>query len=373
MHVENTYQALEHLIRMQWEGKKVLPPILWGPPGVGKSERIAAFAERAGAYLYVAIASLREPVDFGGFPRITAEGDAVDYLPLRWVQSAAEQARKGQRVLIFLDELSTAPPAVQKALLRMVLEKVVGDHHLPKENIAFAAAANPPELAVGGYPLEAPLANRFVHLEIPSDPVALSEGWLAWASKQGPGLAIVAAFIRRRPELLLQIPKERVLRGRSWPSPRTWASVGTVLDERQSISAGVLEPLVLDAVGRGAGQEFLVWYEQADLPDPESILAAPREAQMPTRQDQMFALCGMVVAAATQRKSKKQELVKRLSQASEFLARITRAGYPGVVVATAQPLAEAVLDNIDLFGGQLPEFLMSLPKELLEMRGALRR
>ena len=56
------------------------------------------------------------------------------------------------RGLLFLDELSTAPPAVQAALLRVVLERVVGDLTLPDE-VAVVAAANPPDQAADGWDL----------------------------------------------------------------------------------------------------------------------------------------------------------------------------------------------------------------------------
>jgi len=44
------------------------------------------------------------------------------------------------RGILFLDEITTAPPAVQAALLRVVLERVVGDVALP-EAVSVVAAA----------------------------------------------------------------------------------------------------------------------------------------------------------------------------------------------------------------------------------------
>ena len=68
------------------------------------------------------------------------------------------------RGLLFLDELSTAPPAVQAALLRLVLERRVGALRLPP-GVRIVAAANPRSSAADGWELSAPLANRFVHLQ----------------------------------------------------------------------------------------------------------------------------------------------------------------------------------------------------------------
>src|SRR5205823_11964182 len=64
--------------------------------------------------------------------------------------------------------ISTAPPAVQAAMLRIVLERVVGDLELPP-GVRVVAAANPPEQAADGWDLAPPLANRLVHLDWPVD------------------------------------------------------------------------------------------------------------------------------------------------------------------------------------------------------------
>jgi len=65
---------------------------------------------------------------------------------------------------LFLDELTTSPPAVQAAMLAVALDLTVGDVQLPK-GTRVIAGANPPDCAAGGYELEAPLANRFCHVE----------------------------------------------------------------------------------------------------------------------------------------------------------------------------------------------------------------
>ena len=91
-------------------------------------------------------------------------------------------------MLLFLDELSTAPPAVQAALLRVVLERIVGDLTLPTD-VAVVAAANPPEQAADGWDLSAPLANRLCHLNWDIDPRAVADGLAGgWAPPPVPAL-----------------------------------------------------------------------------------------------------------------------------------------------------------------------------------------
>ena len=110
-----------------------VPVLLWGAPGTGKTSVVRALADAAGWPCETVIASIREPSDFAGLP-VVNDG-RVDFAPPRWAVRLAE-AGEG---LAFFDEISTAPPAVQAALLRVVLERTVGDLALP-EDIAVVAA-----------------------------------------------------------------------------------------------------------------------------------------------------------------------------------------------------------------------------------------
>ena len=103
-----------------------VPVLLWGAPGTGKTSAIRAMAEVMGLPCETVIASIREPSDFAGLPIVV--GGEVRFAPPAWARRLAEAGRG----LLFLDELSTAPPAVQAALLRVVLERAVGDLTLPR-------------------------------------------------------------------------------------------------------------------------------------------------------------------------------------------------------------------------------------------------
>ncbi|MDA8061421.1 MAG: ATP-binding protein, partial [Actinomycetota bacterium] len=102
-----------------------VPVILWGPPGVGKSSAVRAVAAELGMHLETVIASIREPSDFAGLPMRV--GGSVELAPPRWARNIVDHGGG----IVFYDEISTAPPAVQAALLRPILEGVVGDLALP--------------------------------------------------------------------------------------------------------------------------------------------------------------------------------------------------------------------------------------------------
>ena len=135
-----------------------VPVLVWGGPGVGKTSGITAIARSSGLHFEAVIASIREPSDFAGLPVVGEHG--VTFAPPDWAKRLAAAGRG----ILLLDELSTAPPAVQSALLRVVFERQVGDLTLPA-GVRIVAAANPPEEAADGWDLAPPLANRFCHLD----------------------------------------------------------------------------------------------------------------------------------------------------------------------------------------------------------------
>src|SRR5689334_7422805 len=137
-----------------------LPVLLWGEPGIGKTAALTQMATTLDLPLTTVIASVHEPSDFSGLPVIGDDpaGNGIPMAPPDW---AVRLVRAG-RGLLFLDELSTAPPAVQAALLRLVLERRVGALRLPP-GVRIVAAANPRASAADGLAPSAPLANPSLH------------------------------------------------------------------------------------------------------------------------------------------------------------------------------------------------------------------
>src|SRR4029450_4265501 len=146
-----------------------VPVLLWGSPGTGKTSVVRALGDALGWPVEVVIGSIREPADFAGLP-VVSDG-AVEMAPPAWARRLFE-AGEG---LLFLDELTTAPPAVQAAMLRGALARVVGDLALPPD-VRVVAAANPPGEAADGWELAPPLANRLVHLDWPVDAKSVAAG-----------------------------------------------------------------------------------------------------------------------------------------------------------------------------------------------------
>jgi hypothetical protein len=352
-----------------------LPVLLWGEPGIGKSATLGQLAAALGLPMETVIASIHEPSDFSGLP-IVGDDPARQGVPMAPPDWAVRIAQLG-RGLLFFDELSSAPPAVQAALLRVVLERRVGSLRLP-EPVRIVAAANPPASAADGWHLSPPLANRFVHLAWTHDPATVARGLAGtWPAVVVPTIrpervssalarsrGVVAGFLTSRPGLVHHLPADAQARGGAWPSPRTWEMALRLLTFADACGAGreALAAVLTGAVGDGPGIELLTFAEELDLPDPERVLARPEAFALPQRGDRQLAFLTAVVAAVQARTNQ-----ERWEAAWVVLSKAVEAGSPDVAARAAADLA-ALRDPQWPVPPQLDSFV-----DILAQSGALAR
>ena len=158
--------------------KKKRPIFLWGPAGIGKSELaqgITDSGDLGNALLMDLRMALMEPTDVKGMPFYNKESGTMDWAPPVDLPSP-ELAKQYDTIVLFLDELNSAPGATQAAAYQLVLNRRVGNYVLP-DNVVIIAAGNRETDKGIVYRMPAPLANRFVHLEMRVD----YNSWLDWA------------------------------------------------------------------------------------------------------------------------------------------------------------------------------------------------
>ncbi|GAA1713903.1 MoxR family ATPase [Fodinicola feengrottensis] len=324
-----------------------LPVLLWGEPGIGKSATLSQLATGLGVPMETVIASVHEPSDFAGLP-IVGDDPGTHGVPMAPPDWAVRLARHGRGVLFF-DELSSAPPAVQAALLRVVLERRVGSLTLPAA-VRIVAAANPPASAADGWHLSPPLANRFVHLHWTHNPRVVARGLAGtWPHIAVPTIdaalapsalarsrGVIAGFLTARPGLAHQLPSDAESRGGAWPSPRTWDMALRLLVFHlcAGTSRDALSTALTGAVGDGPGLELTTYLEELDLPDPERVLANPEAFALPDRGDRQLAFLTAVVAAIDAERTR-----PRWEAGWAVLAKAVDAGVPDVAARAAFDLA----------------------------------
>lgn len=287
------------------KGGMGIPVILWGKPGVGKSSFIDSLASEQVKVLTL-IASIHDPTDFSGLP-IHHEG-RVRYAIPEWVREF-EDCQTG---ILFLDELSTAPPSVQAALLRVVLERKVGFHELPSK-VRIVAAANPPDLMVGGWELSPPLRNRFIHLQwdIRTEQYidALSSHWenasLLQIDTEAHRRLIpewklrITAFLKIAPEQLHSAADDDRF---GFASPRTWDFAIHLLASCELLGlapingnegSSVCIQLITGCLGDGVAIALLEFLKNLRLPPPEEILAGRAKLDIPALNDgELYVIFG---------------------------------------------------------------------------------
>jgi len=319
-----------------------VPSLLWGPPGIGKTAICEQIARRLDMGFVPVSVSTRAPEDFSGLP--IPRPDGVRQEPLSWLTRSFALASKHRGgCLVLLDEFSTTPPAVQAAMLGLVQSRYCGDTEIPR-TIAFVAAANPTSIAADGWELPPPTVSRWLHLDWPCPTV---EAWGAWLMKQpgtprwegsagaqARGQAI--GYLTARQTALLQEPVAATADGRAVPyaCPRSWEAAVRLRAETDD--AVIADVLTEGALGPGVTTEFVTWLQEADLPDPESVLREPSKWQPYSgRADRTLAVLLSVVGSTTA--SITQD---RYAGAVTCLVSAARAGQAGVALVAGRSLMQ---------------------------------
>ena len=287
------------------------PVHVLGPPGIGKTAFVQALAKKLELHLETFIASTHEPSDINGLP--AAVDGFAEFLPTPMIRRILEKHEEGQQSILFLDEISTAPPAMQAGCLRLVHERMAGRVELP-DDTWIVLASNPVGTSAGTFLLSAAMANRMLHVEWQANP----DDWVEWMLQTGEEMEIpklpenwreheveartmIASFIGVNKALLLDQPETTDQSGMAWPSPRTWEMASEYLAACLALGYGQEEVLQLlsGVLGSGASLEFINWFDNRDLKRPEEYLANAEKIDLPERSDQVFASLNSIVTYLT--------------------------------------------------------------------------
>lgn len=269
-----------------------LNTMIWGGPGIGKSEIPEQVATSLGQKLLDFRANLFDPVDVRGVPRVVKVKDQEKYFTSWAVPDVFPIVeRDGERGLFFIDELPTAPPATQNAFLQLLLTRKVGDYHLP-HGWSIIAAGNRLTDSAAVYQMPSPVRNRLAHYELEPN----VDDWCDWAIGNGISDSLIS-FMRYRPGLLYSFDPDHY----SFPTPRSWALVDKKLkinNNEETLFYGVSA-----LVGDGPAGEYVAFRKIADsLPDIDNLIENPQKYKHDSDPAILYALTGALAARATEDK-----------------------------------------------------------------------
>jgi len=254
--------------------KKKRPLFIWGPPGIGKSDIVSQITDSFENSKLIDIRlSLWDPTDIKGMPYYAANDNTMKWAPPMELPDAA-MAKKYKTIVLFLDEMNSAAPAVQAAAYQLILNRKVGTYVLP-DNVLIVAAGNRDADKGVTYRMPAPLANRFVHLELKVD----FDDWFQWATENKIHTDVVGYLTFSKKDLYDFDPKSP---SRSFATPRSWSFVSELLEDDDD--ENTTTDLVSGSVGEGLAVKFMAHRKMASkLPNPSEILKG-KVTELETRE-----------------------------------------------------------------------------------------
>lgn len=252
--------------------------LLVGPPGVGKTCGKMQAARRLGWDYYGICMPLADPAYLMGYPY--RENGTAGHVPFGVLGKCLKSTRP---CVLDLDEFGGATDTTQKAALRLVQFREVGEHWLP-DHVVITASSNDIGHGAAVLGMIEPLKDRFdtiVQIEPNLDDTVvygMANGWsgclLAYLRNAKPTAnAPLGALFDWKPEKSM---KSGGATPRGWEAVAKWENDG-FLDQSWG------HELVCGKVGIGRGTEFMEFRRlQSQLPDLDSIRLDPEGAPVPT-------------------------------------------------------------------------------------------
>lgn len=325
--VEKLSYSYEQLINKKIPLKTMPAVMLWGAPGVGKSQLVRQIAkeieERTSKKVNVTDVRLLlfNPVDLRGIPTSN-----IDKTLAIWLKPKIFDMDGSENVvnILFLDEISSAPPSVQAAAYQITLDRVVGEHKLPENCIVICAGNRVIDKSVA-YKMPRALANRLMHIEVDVS----FNSWKSWAIKNFINKKVLG-FLSFRQSYLYE--KDLSTDSLAFTTPRSWEMVSNILN---NISDDVVYnyELIAGLVGIGVAVEFRSWCNiYGELPNIKNIFNGIEE-NVPVQTDRLYALTSSMIDYARQNKEDLQQIENSIKYAIKMppdFATVLLKGYQSI-------------------------------------------
>lgn len=257
------------------------PCMVWGPPGIGKSDIIFLMGQLMNRPVIDVRLAMWDPTDLKGLPYLDKENGVM-----LWAPSGELPSDPNSWAILFLDELPSAPPSVQNAAYQLILNRRIGQYVLPK-NVLIVAAGNREGDRGHVHRMLAPLASRFTHYELASNDF---EGFLKWGIEHDLEGDLLGFLMCNKSLLFNFDPNSSSY---TFMCPRTWSFADKFLKQnKKNPDPKVLEANLYGSVGDAGAAALLAHMQYKDvLPDPKEVITGKhKEALRTTEVAAMWSL-----------------------------------------------------------------------------------
>lgn len=281
--------------------KHKLVPMLHGSPGIGKSDIIRQIAAQARLKVIDVRLSSCDPTDLNGLAWFNrdAEGNATaasyvpfDIFPVEGTPLPHDEEGKELRGwILFMDELPSAPHAVQAPAFKLILDRMIGQRKL-HEKVCVVAAGNTEDDGAIVNALPTPLQSRMVNLKLTPN----RKEWMQWALANGLDFRI-NAYLEFKPENFYKFDANHT--DMTFACPRTWMFASKILNNENQVDDSI-EPLISGCVSEAIGRDFMQFVKIFEsTPKIADIERDPMTAKCPTDNlSIMWAMTGVLGHAA---------------------------------------------------------------------------
>lgn len=328
------------------------PVFLWGPPGIGKSELVAEIGTDTNREVIDVRLALWEPTDIKGIPYFDSNAGTMT-----WAPPAELPTDSDSTAIIFLDELNSAPPAVQAAAYQLILNRKVGTYTLPA-GVDIVAAGNRDGDKGVTFRMPAPLANRFVHLEMKVD----FDDWQDWATLNGIHPEVVGYVGFAKQDLYDFDPKGS---SKAFATPRSWTFVSDLLQD-DDCDNETLTNLVSGAIGDGLAVKFMAHRKIASkLPKSEDVLDGKVKE---LKVKEISAMYSLTVSLCYELKDRAEKNAKDWDKQADRFFEFMMDNFPTELVVMGAktaltnynlPLDASKLKSFDKFHAQYGKYVLS--------------
>lgn len=339
------------------------PVFIWGPPGIGKSEVVAEVAEELGGLLIDLRMAQMDLTDIRGIPFYNKDTGKMDWAPPVDLPDE-ETASQYPIVVLFLDEMNSAAPAVQASGYQLILNRRVGKYKLP-DNVVIVAGGNRESDKGVTYRQPAPLANRFLHLEMRCD----FDSWQNWALMKGVNEEVLGYLMRNKQDLY-DNPANST--SRAFATPRSWTFVSEILNDDDGTETEATYALIAGAIGEGLASKFNTHRKfVAQLPEPIEILKGNVKDLQVKEISAMYSLtvsmCNELKEIMEQRKVKSDAYNKMVNNflaymMANFETELVIMGAKTAIKTFGIPLEPSKIDCFDEFHKKYGKYILDAVK-----------